>query len=190
VKASLGIDIDIQPKKVVTGLEPEKTNYFLQLLVIAATNRTVHKKEHKKISNNGNATENETSDTMDREKHTNKSDIAQKHEPDSLIASEQGQFDRYNLLSSDICKSEEDNDAHIDLADNEDLIHTGQTYNTLQERIKECNTDRGRTGEMIQKLITKPRCIEKLLKRPPFRFLHDVFMAIADQTHLKLEMLR
>jgi TRAF3-interacting protein 1 len=39
------------------------------------------------------------------------------------------------------------------------------------------------TQELVVAIITKPRMTEKLLTRPPFRFLHDVLMQINSSTH-------
>lgn len=38
------------------------------------------------------------------------------------------------------------------------------------------------TRVAVEAVVSKPKCTEKLLSKPPFRFLHDLIMAIIKQT--------
>jgi hypothetical protein len=48
----------------------------------------------------------------------------------------------------------------------------------MKESIAKCNSDIKQTQTMLKEVISRPQCSEKLLTRPPFRFLYDVILAI------------
>ncbi|GMH75498.1 hypothetical protein TL16_g06780 [Triparma laevis f. inornata] len=52
----------------------------------------------------------------------------------------------------------------------------------LDSEIDACNSDPGRTREMVEKVVQKPKCSDKLLNKPPFRFLHDLISAVIINT--------
>ena len=45
------------------------------------------------------------------------------------------------------------------------------------------------TKEKIGAIIQKPKMADKLLQKPPFRFLHDTFTALINQTKFGLGLL-
>ena len=57
---------------------------------------------------------------------------------------------------------------------------------SLVEQITVCNEDMSQTRIMIARIVTKPKCSDKLLGKPPFRFIHDLIMAIGDATQLDM----
>ena len=57
---------------------------------------------------------------------------------------------------------------------------------SIMEQIKECNEDMKQTHAMISGLIAKPNCSDKLLAKPPFRFIHDLIIAIGKATQFDL----
>jgi len=52
--------------------------------------------------------------------------------------------------------------------------------------IQSWNEDMKQTHAMISGLIAKPKCSDKLLAKPPFRFIHDLIIAIGKATQFDL----
>ena len=71
--------------------------------------------------------------------------------------------------------------------ENEDLIE--HNMQSIMEQIKECNEDTEQTRIMVSRLVSKPKCSDKLLSKPPFRFLHDLIVAIANTTQFDLHQI-
>ncbi|GMH58238.1 hypothetical protein TrST_g4541 [Triparma strigata] len=58
----------------------------------------------------------------------------------------------------------------------------GASAPNLDADIDACNSDPARTREMMEKIVQKPKCSDKLLGKPPFRFLHDLVSAVINNT--------
>ena len=57
---------------------------------------------------------------------------------------------------------------------------------SVMEQIKSCNEDMEQTRVMISGIISKPKCSDKLLSKPPFRFIHDLVTGIGKATEFDL----
>ena len=132
VKTRLDTTIDLNSKKVVAGLETEKTRKFLQLLAIAAATTT--------------ATDEDNSDLPTDE-------VAN----DGKVG---GPTDTTTTISTTAVAPQEPS--------------------PLDDAIAE-------TRAAITSLISKPKVNDKLLARPPFRFLFDIIVAVDATTDLGLE---
>ena len=51
----------------------------------------------------------------------------------------------------------------------------------VQATVLQCTGDVAVTQELMGSIISKPRMKEKLLTRPPFRFIHDVVSAVTEE---------
>ena len=59
-------------------------------------------------------------------------------------------------------------------------------HDTIMKQIESCNEDISQTRDMISKIVAKPKCSDKLLSKPPFRFIHDLIVAIGNATEFDL----
>ena len=134
VETRLDITIDLNSKKVVAGLETEKTRKFLQLLATAATTNapTFSSGEDNSGPPPGEVTK------------------------DGKV---EAPTDTTNVSATDI---------------------SPQEPSPLEDVIAE-------TRSAITSIISKPKLTDKLLARPPFRFLFDVIAAVDAATDLGLE---
>ncbi len=57
---------------------------------------------------------------------------------------------------------------------------------SIMERASSCNEDMDHTRNMISSIVTKPKCSDTLLSKPPFRFIHDIIVAVGKATQFDL----
>ena len=63
-----------------------------------------------------------------------------------------------------------------------DMGLQGSITINLDPEIERCDGTEGTTQTLLGELITRPKLSEKLLSKPPFRFLHDIIMEIIKVT--------
>lgn len=57
---------------------------------------------------------------------------------------------------------------------------------SIVERVSGCNEDIDQTRHMMSTIFSKPKCSDTLLSKPPFRFIHDVIVAVGKATRFNL----
>jgi hypothetical protein len=69
-------------------------------------------------------------------------------------------------------------------------VHSGcarsVSLSSITKSVSRCNEDVNQTRIMISSIVTKPKCSDTLLNKPPFRFIHDIIVAIGKATQFDL----
>jgi TRAF3-interacting protein 1 len=80
------------------------------------------------------------------------------------------------ILESEMIREREDKE-------NEEPIDSS----SLKNKIQSCDGDPVKARKMLELIVTKPTCKEARLNKPPFKFLHDLVIAINKQSGMGLE---
>jgi len=164
VSVCIGTELDVRASKIVAGLEPIKTNILLSTFgKIAVAPGFDHDAAIAHCLSGGKV--GQLPQTLTGVGHGYQQETA------VLMHSGEKQDDSIEKEDGEVAKIEDDAKETI----------------RLEHQIQECNSDIGGTQALLHEIISKPRCTEKLLLKPPFRFIHDIFLAVNKATSMRLE---
>jgi len=161
--------LEVSPTKIVSGLEPLNTNVLLTTFGKLAIDKSI---DHNALIQHCLAGKG--------------IDEFQRAKSGEDVVHEQ---------VAETAASTQDNDATLIPSDeDENEVAATKTIkviipDTIMEQLKACNEDIDQTREMISKIVTKPKCSDKLLSKPPFRFIHDLLVGIGKATEFDLGMI-
>ena len=192
-----GAPLDIRAAKVVAGLEPENTSQFLITFANFASDDKFDSRAAVKQclagGQPGDAPSNQ--DNRAESKEEEKEDMRHYEDtPKSHPTDDDGDMKRGGPDPMDIPQASErgksrggqrggnraSSQPSTSGLDGEDGASNRPA--NLDAEIERCDGSNELTKELVGALITRPKLSDKLLGKPPFRFLHDIISEIIKQT--------
>jgi TRAF3-interacting protein 1 len=193
VQHAQGIELEIKPAKVVAGLEPEFTNIFLQEYAKAAGNPGIDSDEAVRrtlagdppgsspLLKGGSSAEAKGSDPVvlaepvkEAPAEAKMEDVPVREDPPPKSIQEDPPPSK-STRSDDPPAQRESPPAEAKSSAPPRGGGGGWDFSG-------CDGSVETTRSLMEKLISKPKMSEKLLNKPPFRFLHDVVIGLINNT--------
>jgi TRAF3-interacting protein 1 len=162
--------------QVVAGLEPEKTNLFLQGLARCASDVSLDFGEAVRLTLAGAEA---SMSGIPRSKEEAKSESK---EVDSAAAELKNERSLNDVPPASRAGAR---GGAVDSKDTEPPSRQGgmgMGPSGLDEQIEACDGTPAKTRALLEPIINRPKLLDKLLSKPPFRFLHDVISEVIQRT--------
>jgi TRAF3-interacting protein 1 len=201
-----GSPLDIRAAKVVAGLEPECTNSFLLALATIASDGDIDNNEGVKRCLDGVQPGSEAPPKKERSSRTEAKaeskprEREREREPEAARGEAKGESkDNNNVSSNNDTKSEPPQADRAERGQSRGGTRGGKPsqstedtglggFNSassvphLDSEIERCDGSAEVTQSMLGELITRPKLSDKLLLKPPFRFLFDIVLEVIKVT--------
>jgi len=193
-----GTALDIRAAKVVAGLEPENTCMFLIALAEFASNESFDSRAAVKQCLAGgqpgdsppqpreqqSRAEAKVEEKDDDRRRDREEDAPKSRPVDNDVDSKRGPDPMDIPQASERGKSRGgQRNGNRSLPPSSSGISEGsERPANLDNQIERCDGSYDVTKEMLGSLITKPKLSDKLLGKPPFRFIHDIISEVIKQT--------
>lgn len=187
-----GEPLDIRPTKVVAGLEPENTSKFLiAFATFASDERYDSRAAVKHCLAGGQPGDSLTSDNRSESKEERE----ERHHDDAPKSYPLGDTDDNDMKRGpdpmDVPQASERGKSRGGQRSGKSVPQTSalgldggssERPANLDAEIERCDGSNEMTKELVGALITRPKLSDKLLGKPPFRFLHDIITEIIKKT--------
>jgi len=197
VEVCHGSPIDVRPSKIIAGLDPMNTNVLLATFGKIAVDVTIdHDAAIAYCKTGGKVGQlpqtmtlsEAKQDSADQGKDTVRGNDAVKNVDSSIKETKQSIPTPSGVVNGNSpAEAKENASVEAFASDLGTGIERDEIELDLEAQIEECNSDIMDTITVIRRVISKPQCTEKLLGKPPFRFIHDVIMAVNKVTDMGLE---